>query len=179
MSDLMAQAAALNAMLLKVPALFEANVKRGALGAAGKVIAAQAKINAPTGLPSTSGAVKYGGRVGLLRDSVRVKTWITPEGEVFGSVKAGGKVNGASAYYAWWSEYGSAAHAIKAKNSKSLHFGNSFATSVSHPGTAPKPWMRPALDATRDAAIQAFNEYANKRLADDGWLTPDTYQDEK
>jgi HK97 gp10 family phage protein len=52
-------------------------------------------------------------------------------------------------------EYGTAPHLIKAKAEGGLlHLlGNRFATEVQHPGTAARPFMRPAFDTKKDEAI--------------------------
>lgn len=170
--------AELQAMLLQVPALVEANIKRGALAAAANVIAEQARLNIPAGQVSSKNRALYGGYSGALRDSIRVRTFIPPDGESRAVVKAGGKAKGgAITYYAWWIEHGTAAHAIKPKDGKALKFGDHFARTIKHPGLAPRPFMRPALDAAHAAAVAAFVKYAQNRLASGGLTVPDNYQD--
>ena len=39
---------------------------------------------------------------------------------------------------------------------------------VEHPGSAPKPFMRPALDSRAQAALQAVGETIKKRLTKEG-----------
>ena len=171
---------ALNAYLQRVPALVEANIKRGALREAGNVIAEQARQNVSqigTQVSSRNQA-EYGGYAGLLRDSIRVKTFIPPDGESRAVVKAGGKAkSGGIAYYAWWIEHGTAAHVIKSKTGKPLVFAGMFAQSVKHPGIAPRPFMRPALDQAQAAAVAAFVTYAQTRLRNEGLEVPDNTQD--
>lgn len=174
-------AAELNAFLQQVPALVESNIKRGALAAAAQVIAERARQNITAGQVSDKNRLEYGGYSGALRDSIRVRTYIPADGESRAVVKAGGKnkKSGAITYYAWWIEHGTAAHVIKSKSGKPLAFGGMFAQSVQHPGIAPRPFMRPAIDQGHDEAIKAFVKYAQDRLANEGLTTPDNYQDEQ
>jgi HK97 gp10 family phage protein len=178
-SDAIKGMAELNAYLLKVPALVEANIKRGALAAAAKVIAEQARQNVPVGQVSEKNRLEYGGYPGLLRDSIRVKTFIPADGESQAVVKAGGKAkSGGIAYYAWWMEHGTAAHEIVSKTGKTLVFAGHFSKAVKHPGFAAKPFMLPALDTKRDEAVAAFVAYAQNRLRNEGLDVPDNYRDE-
>lgn len=71
-------------------------------------------------------------------------------------------------------EYGTKPHTIQAKNAKALAFGNAdqrtFPEDVMHPGAAPQPFLRPAMDATQSSAqsaiqqsiVQALNTAANE-----------------
>jgi HK97 gp10 family phage protein len=53
---------------------------------------------------------------------------------------------------------------IKAKDGGSLKFGNAGQVEkVTHPSAKPSPFMRPALDANTDAALQAFAATARRR----------------
>lgn len=54
----------------------------------------------------------------------------------------------AGAEYAPYVEYGTAPHEIVPKNAKVLAFNGIFTSRVSHPGTAPQPFMEPAVEAT-------------------------------
>lgn len=58
---------------------------------------------------------------------------------------------GTNVEYAQAVEYGTAAHEIKAKDAEALHWKDEdgedvFATRVQHPGTEPRPFLRPAVD---------------------------------
>lgn len=53
-------------------------------------------------------------------------------------------------------EYGTAPHRITAKPGKLLAWNGKFATSVMHPGTAPQPFMRPAVDATFPQLVEGI-----------------------
>ena len=51
-------------------------------------------------------------------------------------------------------------------NRRVLKIGNNFVGPVvQHPGIAPRPFMRPALDGQGKNAIVATGEYVKKRLA--------------
>lgn len=61
-------------------------------------------------------------------------------------------------------EFGARAHRITAKNRKALQFINgTFRRSVQHPGFAPRPFLRPALDTRKDEAqAVAAREFKRK-----------------
>ena len=144
--------AALQQYLDQLPAKVERNVLRGALRAGAKVELAEAKRLVP---------VEHGGaHAGALRDSLRIKT-SSRGGLVKAIVSAGSKV----AYWAKWVEFGTAAHFIKPCNRKSLFLAGMFKEGVNHPGAKKKPFMRPALDNTANAAIAAVGEYIRTRLS--------------
>lgn len=146
----------------ELPAKLEANIMRGALRAGTKVLATEAKRLAPVGPPSTENQRFYGGRTGLLRDSIRIKTKMR-RGRVTASVTAGGKTkDGGDPYYARFVEYGTAPHVITARRVRVLAIG---VHSVQHPGAQKKPFMRPALDTMHVAAVEAVREYIRNRLA--------------
>lgn len=152
--------------LNNLPAKMEKNVMRGALRAGANAVRNQAKLNAPVGKPSGEGSRIYKGHAGALRDSIRVTTKAKGFG-VTASVVAGGKnkKTGADTFYAHMVEYGTAPHIIKAKSGRKLSFGGGFASSISHPGAAPRPFMRPALDSKHKAAVLAVGNYIKKRLS--------------
>lgn len=181
--------AELQKFLDQLPAKLEANVMRSAMRAGANVISAHAKANAPIGNPSSEGAKKYGGYRGALRDSIRVSTR-SRRGQVTATVKAGGKNSkGADVYYVHFLEFGTAAHFISAKvrgknvagrlnrmGKKSggvLNIGGNLVGSVMHPGIAPRPFMRPALDARAQDALVAVGEAIKKRLTKQGINTAD------
>ena len=172
----------LNAALQTLPAKIEANVLRSALRAGANVIKDEAKRLVPVSAPNSRNKKRYGFRAGTLRDSIRVSARVK-NGRVTASVYAGGQTkSGAEVYYASWVEFGTAAHAImakqangknaarrlnrQAKRSGSLQIGGRFVGSVvMHPGSRPRPFMRPALDGRAQAAVLAAAEYIKKRLA--------------
>lgn len=140
----------LQAFLDQLPAKVEANIMRGALRAGANVVKAEAQANVPV----KTGALKAG-----LKVSTRSR-----RGVVTASVKAGGK----HGYIAKWIEFGTAAHFIKPKTAKSLFFAGLFSDGVDHPGSRPKPFMRPALDSQAQSALQAVGEAIKKRLNKEG-----------
>lgn len=172
----------LNKFLQQLPAKMEQNVLRGALRAGANVIKDEAKRLVPVSAPNSRNKKRYGFRAGTLRDSIRVSARVK-NGRVTASVYAGGQTkSGAEVYYASWVEFGTAAHAImakqangknaarrlnrQAKRSGSLQIGGRFVGSVvMHPGSRPRPFMRPALDGRAQAAVLAAAEYIKKRLA--------------
>lgn len=149
----------------QLPAKIEANIMRGALRAGAKVILEDAKRRVPVAAPNEENARLYGGREGVLRDSLRVTTG-SRNGKLTASIKAGGKAKGGGdAYYAQWVEYGTKPHLIKAGPGKFLPLGNGFLKQVQHPGARKNPFMRLALDQSAQAAIEAAREYVRQRLA--------------
>lgn len=157
--------AALQAALDQLPAKIEANIMRGALRAGAKVMLDEAKRLVPVGDSSAENKRLYGGRPGLLRDSIRIKIKLKA-GKVTASVVAGGKTKGGGdPYYARFVEYGTAPHVIKAGPGKFLPLGNGFLKSVQHPGARKRPFMRPALDTGTGRATQAAADYIRQRLA--------------
>ncbi|MDE2466756.1 MAG: HK97 gp10 family phage protein [Alphaproteobacteria bacterium] len=146
-------------LLDQFPARMEANVVRGGLRAAAKVIRDEARRRCPVGDPAT---LPKGHEPGALRDSIRVSV-SSRHGKITASIKAGGKGN---VYYAPMVEYGTARHLIKPKNRKSLFIAGLFKELVEHPGATKKPFMRPALDAKCSEAADAIATYIRKRLAD-------------
>jgi len=183
MSDIRVKGLAdLNKFLQQLPAKMEQNVMRGALRAGANVIRDEAKRLAPVSEPNSQNKRRYGFYAGTLRDSIRVSARVK-DGRVTATVHAGGKTkSGANVFYANWVEFGTAAHAImakqangknaarrlnrQAKRSGSLQIGGRFVGSVvMHPGSRARPFMRPALDGKAQAAVLAAADYIKKRLA--------------
>lgn len=140
----------LQAFLDQLPAKMEQNIMRAALRQGANVVREEAKTNVPV-------------KSGLLRDGLKVST-SSRRGVVTAKVKAGGK----HVFLARWIEFGTAAHLIKPKIAKSLFFFGQFSEGVAHPGAAPKPFMRPALDSQAQAALLAVGEAIKKRLTKQG-----------
>lgn len=141
----------LQGFLGQLPAKLEKNVVRGALRAG----ATKELLQEARAILLQNGSV----RTGTLMVGLKVVT-SSKGGVVTSSVKATGK----HAFVAHWLEYGVGAHAIAAKGGM-LSFLGIFAKSVWHPGFRPKPFMRPALDHSGQAAVVATAEYMRKRLA--------------
>lgn len=140
----------LQKFLDQLPAKMEANIMRGAMRAGANVILQQARANVPA-------------KTGLLRAGLKVST-SRRRGVVKATVRAGGK----HAYIGKFVEYGNAAHFIKPKNAKSLFIAGIMRNGANHPGAAPKPFLRPALDTQSGAALVAVGEAIKKRLNKQG-----------
>ncbi|MDR7331762.1 HK97-gp10 family putative phage morphogenesis protein [Roseateles asaccharophilus] len=140
--------AELKAALAQLPEKIERNIMRGAIRAGLKPLKEQAAAN----IRSVSGQ---------LADSVRVGTK-TKKGAVIGTVTAGVSKKNKRPYYAHMVEFGTKRHIIKARRGKLLAIG---VAKVDHPGARPKPFMRPALDATQAQVLEGVREYVRTRLA--------------
>lgn len=71
---------------------------------------------------------------------------------------AGGQVKRLGQFYkAWFIEYGTKPHIIKARNGM-LSFGGFFAKEVKHPGSRPYPFIGPAQDAAFPQMERAFEQ---------------------
>lgn len=139
--------AELQKFLLTLPAKVEQNVMRGTLRAGAKPIQGEARQNAN----KDTGQMAKG-----LKISTRAKG-----GLVTASLKATGKHRS----LAHWQEFGTNPHIIKAPPGGALNINGVFVKEVQHPGTAPKPFMRPALDSKAGAAVNASANYMKNRLA--------------
>lgn len=142
--------AELQAFLDQLPAKMEANIMRAALREGAKVVQAEVQASAPV-------------RSGLLKAGIKIST-SSRRGKVTASIKAKGK----HGFLAPWIEFGTAAHFIKPKRAKSLFFAGLMRDGVDHPGTAPHPFMRPALDGKAGEALVAVGEAIKKRLTKQG-----------
>ncbi len=139
--------AELQALLDELPARVEANVVRGGLRAAAKVVELEAKRLCPVG------------KTGALRDSIHV-SMRAKHGHISATIKAGG----GKVFYAAMVEYGTARHWIKPKNRKSLFVAGLMREAVDHPGAKKEPFMRPAIDGKATDAIQAMADYMRDRI---------------
>lgn len=155
----------LDDLLKQLPVNIEKNVLRGAMRAGQKVIADTAKANL-----RKEGAID----TGELEKSIRIR--FKRKSEKFGWVRAFVFAGNEKAYYAHWVEYGTASYyvgsgrtvgqpyEITPKVAGSLFLGGAFRESVMHPGAKPKPFMRPAVDQSYNAAIDAVVQYMQKRI---------------
>lgn len=137
----------LQKMLDTLPGKIERNIMRSALRAGAKVIQSRAIRNVPV-------------RSGELRRSLKISTRAR-RGQVTASV-------GTKLFYARFVEFGTRAHVIAAKAKGWLSFGGVFAKSVDHPGNRPRPFLRPAMDASASAVLVAVGEQVKKRLTKEG-----------
>lgn len=92
---------------------------------------------------------------GALAASIRIST-SARNGMVKATLKAGSK----EAFYAHMVEFGTAAHAIEAKNGKAISFGGHEYAKLEHPGATAHPFMRPALDAAASDNSEVFQAVA-------------------
>lgn len=146
--------AELHKALQQVPEQLEKKVLRNALRAGANVMKKAAQDRVPV-------------KSGALRKSIKVKT-SARKGRY--RLKATISAGDEDAYYAHMVEFGTAAHIIKPAKKKSLFFGGVAREQVEHPGAAPHPFMRPALDAASEAAVNAFAESVRRRLGKEGKL---------
>jgi len=149
-------------LLQDLPTKVEKNVMRGALRRGQNVFkdAAKSLINNKTGALSKSIRVRF-------------KTKSEKMGWIRSHLIAGDK----DAYYAHIVEFGSASYytgkgktvgkpyTIKGKGGKALLIaGGNPVKSVVHPGSRPKPFMRPAFDNSNQTAINEMATYIRDRL---------------
>lgn len=145
----------LQKFLDELPAKVERKIMRGALRAGAKVVQDEIKATIPV-------------RSGLLRDGIKLGG-----GGRAGAVIAKVKATGKHAFLAPWLEFGTRAHFIKPKDQKSLFFAGIFSQVISHPGIAPRPVFRVALDGKRTEAVMATGEYIKRRLTKEGLAAAD------
>ena len=138
---------ALNDFLQQLPVRLEKNIMRSAMRQGAKVMQRQAIANVPVKSGALKKSIKIGTRVRGGRVTAAVKTKL---------------------FYAKFVEFGTASHNIAAKQNGWLSFMNIFAKSVDHPGSRPRPFLRPAMDATAGAAVVAVGEQIKKRLTKEG-----------
>lgn len=140
------------------PKKMESSMHAGLLAGA-QMIEAQAKANCPVAPPNSENAQLYHDYYGALRDSIRVV--MSEKGNrVVASVRAGGMTpSGADVYYAHLIEFtGAAPHVIKGRDGRPISFNGRTYESIQHPGFAPHPFLRPALDMGEVAAIGLLDQ---------------------
>lgn len=154
--------AALDALLASLPVKMETNVMRSALRAGAAVYLAQVKQNIPV-------------LDGVLQRSARITTRKSKTGQVSASVKVGGenKKTGESAFYAHMVEFGTRPHVIAPRAGGLQINGQFVGGAVEHPGSRPRPFMRPAADAQFSAAVAAVQKKVRDRLRAQGLDVPD------
>lgn len=130
------------------------NIMRAALRAGATVYRSKARELVPE-------------RLGALKKSIRISTG-TKQGITTASVKAGNR----KTWYVQLVEYGTRAHKIKARNARALSIGGALVHEVDHPGAAPKPFMRPAADASHAEAVAAVSGKIRERLTLEGLNVP-------
>lgn len=159
-------------LLDELPKNLERNVIRGGLRAGAKVIQQQAKANVPV----QTGQLKRAIGVGTRTAGSRISSYV--------------KLRGSGSYLGLFIEYGVAPHLISVaeadkpvRNTRrgsrkvsigpinkmvkrgSLKIGEHFVgPMVMHPGHAPKPFLRPALDQKAEEAVNAMGAYIAHRV---------------
>lgn len=145
----------LQAFLSQLPPKLVKNVARGAMRAGAKVIQDEARVLVPQ-------------KSGQLRKAIKVSTNVDA-----GVVTSKVKLRGKHSFLGVMVEYGTAAHFISVKKPKKIGKpvkrslvidGHFVGPTVWHPGTARRPFMRPALDTKASQAINAIGAYFAHRL---------------
>lgn len=157
----------LDELLKTLPAKIEGNIMRGAIRAGLNEIGKTAKDELLSNGSVDSGELLKSIKPVFSRKSESKYGWMR------GKLKAGNK----KAWYAHLVEFGSgsfyvgkgskskkAPYEIKPKNRKSLFFAGLMKEIIVHPGSRPKPFMRPAFDARGDHSITVVADYIRKRL---------------
>lgn len=150
----------LDEALQSLPDKLQRNVLRAALRAGGKPIADEAKRLVPVDS-------------GRLQKSIKVTSRLV-QGTPTAKVSVGGRKKG-QPFYAHLIEFGTAAHAIMAREGTKSLFINGVAVGkyVEHPGAKAKPFMRPAMDSQARTAVERFSEVVRSRLTKQGIEIPD------
>jgi HK97 gp10 family phage protein len=147
--------AELERALETLPGKIQSNIMRGALRAGLKPIQDAAR----SGIHSVSG---------LLARGLKVSTRSSG-----GSVEASLSTKGTHGPVAHLVEFGTKAHFIGGGVGGALKMPDgSLVFGVQHPGAAPRPFMRPALDSKAQEAVQSAANYIGKRLTKEGLETP-------
>lgn len=138
----------LHALLQQLPVEVETKIMRNALARGANVIRDEARA-------------RVADETGLLRKAIK-STRNTRKGQVIAKVK----LRGRHSYLGLFMEYGVTAHMITvADGAGALKIGRQFVSgSVQHPGHAPRPFMRPALDTKAKEAINVIGQYISQYL---------------
>lgn len=138
----------LHDLLQQLPVEVETKILRAAMGRAARVLRDEARSMAPL-------------ESGEMKRSIK-STRNTKKGQVVAKVKMLGK----HSFLGLFMEYGVSPHIITAQPGRVLRIGrNAVGTSVSHPGHAARPFLRPALDAKATEVVQLVTDYMTKYLA--------------
>lgn len=151
----------------------ERNMLRGGLRAGAQVIQEEAKARVPqdTGALKNSIGIRTGRKGAKVYAYVVAGSSTTKKTVKKSSTRPSGiKVEYSNPWYAHLVEYGVKRHVIIAgggtKAGKALAAGaRILGEKVDHPGFAAKPFMRPALDAKAQSAIDSIAAYLRKRIA--------------
>lgn len=129
----------------------EKNIMRGGMRQGANVSKKEAQLQL-----TASGSVE----TGLLKKGLKVST-----NSKAGRVTASLKVKGKHAYLARWIEYGVAAHGVAKGAKRKSGKGQG---GILHPGFAPRPFLRPALDNKVPEIVAAVANYVKNRLTTQG-----------
>lgn len=153
------------------PARLQKGAVRSALTAAAKPVRDEARLNAPK-------------ETGKLAKSIKTSS---PRVQDDGTVTVKVRLRGEHSFLGLFHEYGVAPHFISAGDAGmsarkltqkgnregingdggALKIGDRYVSgAVLHPGFAPRPFMRPALDMKAQEAVQAFNDRLGTYLKD-------------
>lgn len=162
----------------QLPEKIQNNIMRGALRAAGNVIADEARRRVParTGqlkasirvsvrntLNGVIASVKAGDRFRVFKGKGK-----SIKGAAYRTARAGGGFNYSTPFYAHFVEFGTRPHIIKPRFARRLAFVVASRVvsvpQVKHPGAKPRPFMGPAFDAKWHDALAAVETYMAKRL---------------
>ncbi len=137
--------------LRELPEKLERKILRQALRQGANVILRDARARVPV-------------KSGALQKSLRVST-SARRGQVRAKIVAGSNKKG-GAFYAHIVEGGAKAHVIKGRKGKRLAFGAKliYPTQVRHPGARAQPFLRPALEQSANAAVEAVAAEIRRRL---------------
>lgn len=137
--------------LAELPVKLEAQVMQSALRGGAKLIAERARVLVPV-------------ESGDLRRSIKVRARKNKRtGYVNVYVAAGGRRKG-DPFYAHMVEFGTKAHEIRPKGGGSLLLAGLMRSIVQHPGARPKPFLRPAFDATAQGALDEIARVTKKGI---------------
>lgn len=159
------------AFLEAFPARLQKGAVRSALTAAAKPVRDQARANAPRKSGKMAKAIKTS----------------RPRVEQDGTVTVKVRMRGEHSFLGTFHEYGVAPHFISAGDAGmsarlltkkgrregmaseggAMKIGDKYVTgAVLHPGFAPRPFLRPALDTKAQEAVRAFSDQLGKYLKD-------------
>jgi HK97 gp10 family phage protein len=145
---------ALDEALRTLSPKIEKNIMRSALRAGVNVIKNEAKHEVPV-------------KSGALRKSLKVTTK-SKNGTVTAVLKADSRI----APHAMLIEFGTRPHKIKPRNGGALVINGHVVADVEHPGSRPRPFLRPSYDSKAPQAIAAVAEQIRKRLTVQGINVP-------
>lgn len=141
----------LDALLQQLPVEVETKILRNGLAAGANVIRDEARVLAPK-------------KSGQMAKSIKTVRSVDKAG---GQVVAKVRLKGKHAFLGVWMEYGVLPHQIWVhSNKESLVInGVPIGKHVWHPGFAPKPFFRPAIDTKAEEAVQAVGNYLTQHLS--------------